>query len=412
MLCRYNDVSMIVLKNGELVVLSNTINLKETIAVRRFSIEDQMAFSKFSGDINPIHVDPVAARRTLGGQCIVHGMHILVWALDELSESHRVTAKSLRARFIKPVFIDEVVSCQWDASSRKLNINANETLRAVIDVQIGESMCFELSESVVVKSSRGKPNQPTFFKCSTLKRQRFYIYGTPTLASTMFPSLCKAYGLLVVSEIGALSQLVGMECPGLHSLFTSLDLNLCARRSNAEFNVVKSDDRIGFLRIAVTGLSINVELDAIYRPIPVKNSHISELSLLVNQNEFVNVRALIVGGSRGLGEVVAKLISAGGGESTITYNVGQLEAELISEEILSWGGRCKIVQKSVGASQTKLENITDINQLYYFATPKIVGTQNILESEKLYSKYQKFYVENFELLAEEVRGGGALKSVF
>lgn len=393
------------------MISDNTGNTEGIIATRYFSIEDQMAFAEFSGDINPIHVDPVAARRTLDGQCIVHGMYSLLWALDELAAQSSVTVVSLSARFVRPIFIGEVVSCRWNLSSRKLIISANETLRATIDVQIGKSTRYDLSE-VVIKSSRTKPNEPTFLKCSSLKRQPFYIYGAPALSVTMFPWFCKAYGLLVASEVGAVSQLVGMECPGLHSLFTSINLKLCRRRSNAEFNVVKSDDRIGLLRVAVSGRSINVELDAIYRPIPVKNSHISELSLLVKKNEFANVNALIIGGSRGLGEVVAKLISSGGGESTITYNVGRSEAEVIAEEILSWGGRCKIFQKSVGVSQATLENIADINQLYYFATPKIVGTLNIRESEKLYSKYKQFYVENFELLAEEVRGNGALQSVF
>ena len=52
------------------------------ISKKRFLLNDQVAFAHFSGDTTPIHVDKIAARRTLNGQCIVHSMHCLLWALD------------------------------------------------------------------------------------------------------------------------------------------------------------------------------------------------------------------------------------------------------------------------------------------------------------------------------------------
>ena len=41
---------------------------------RRFSIADQRRFADLSGDSNPMHMDPVAARRLLSGQLVVHGV--------------------------------------------------------------------------------------------------------------------------------------------------------------------------------------------------------------------------------------------------------------------------------------------------------------------------------------------------
>ena len=57
---------------------------KILVASRTFTLEDQNTFAKFSGDFNPIHVDPIFARRTISGQCVVHGIHGLMWALDSL----------------------------------------------------------------------------------------------------------------------------------------------------------------------------------------------------------------------------------------------------------------------------------------------------------------------------------------
>jgi hypothetical protein len=49
---------------------------------RTFTLQDQIAFAKFSGDYNPLHIDPVAARRLMFGAPVVHGIHSLLWALE------------------------------------------------------------------------------------------------------------------------------------------------------------------------------------------------------------------------------------------------------------------------------------------------------------------------------------------
>ena len=45
--------------------------------VRTFTPADVEAFAAASGDWNPAHVDPLAARRLIAGGPIVHGMHAL-----------------------------------------------------------------------------------------------------------------------------------------------------------------------------------------------------------------------------------------------------------------------------------------------------------------------------------------------
>ena len=65
--------------------MTNTRPTPESaLGQRRFGIADQRRFADLSGDCNPMHMDPVAARRLLSGQLVVHGVHTLLAALEML----------------------------------------------------------------------------------------------------------------------------------------------------------------------------------------------------------------------------------------------------------------------------------------------------------------------------------------
>ena len=44
--------------------------------VKKIADTDVMEFSRLSGDVNPLHVDPSYASQTEFGRCLVHGMFI------------------------------------------------------------------------------------------------------------------------------------------------------------------------------------------------------------------------------------------------------------------------------------------------------------------------------------------------
>ena len=77
---------------------------------RSFSPDDQIAFAKLSGDYNPVHLDPVRARRTRFGYPVVHGIHVLLWALDTLvSQKSDLQLVSLKFFFNQALEVGEVV---------------------------------------------------------------------------------------------------------------------------------------------------------------------------------------------------------------------------------------------------------------------------------------------------------------
>jgi len=74
---------------------------------------------------------------------------------------------------------------------------------------------------------------------------------------------------------------------------------------------------------------------------------IFSMATRVSRHEFAGQRALIVGGSRGLGEPHAKIIAAGGGHTIITYSVGKEDAERVAAEIEGFGATCDVLQYDV-----------------------------------------------------------------
>src|SRR5260370_22152410 len=60
------------------------------VTSRIFSATDQKRFAGCSGDVNPIHMDPIAARRTQAGVCVVHGVHMALWAIDALTKIGKI----------------------------------------------------------------------------------------------------------------------------------------------------------------------------------------------------------------------------------------------------------------------------------------------------------------------------------
>jgi hypothetical protein len=202
-----------------------------------------------------------------------------------------------------------------------------------------------------------------------------------------------------VKALLATSQIVGMACPGLHSLFAGLELS-CDPEGDREgvlaYAVRKVDARFRSLRIAVSGSGIAGRLDAFARPAPPSQATMDEISSRVAGTPFAGQKSLIVGGSRGLGEVTAKIVAAGGGHAVITYHESRHDAERVASEIVGAGGRCEILRYDAASpANEQLRNSAAIDCCYYFATPRIFQRKSALfEPEKLRT-FLGFYADGF-----------------
>jgi acyl dehydratase len=380
-----------------------------SIASRVVSHESQEAFATLSGDRNPMHMDKVAARRTQAGSPVVHGVHSLLWALETLAaQGHPLSSLShLKVRLSKWVYLGDEsvlsVSLGGKATSEliKIEVLGMTVLSAefIYGAETDSPAKGNLSESPAVPLAGAL--DLSFAELQDRTGDAFT--AAEKDSQTLFPNLSSTIGATAVSEIAACSYIVGMEAPGLHSMFSKLDLSLtkskepCLPRAALHYQVAQVDERFRKARISVAGRSIAGHLDVFIRVPPVQQATMETISANIDPLEFDGMHALILGGSRGLGEVTAKLIAAGGGSSTITYAVGKAEADRVADQILAWGGDINTLPYDVRlAPQSQLPaGDKPFTHLFYFATNPIFRPKADLVSPPLLAEFTLFYLQGF-----------------
>jgi NAD(P)-dependent dehydrogenase (short-subunit alcohol dehydrogenase family) len=165
-----------------------------------------------------------------------------------------------------------------------------------------------------------------------------------------------------------------MHCPGLCSVFGGLHLREHERsRSGLAFEVADAKLKYSIVNLRVEGPQLSGTLETFYRPRPTAIST-TAIAGMVRQDEFVHQRALVVGGSRGLGEAFAKSIACGGGQVCLTYHRGAEDAERVVREIRGAGGAATAIALDALEPRTLRERwplSEPPTHVYFLATPKI-----------------------------------------
>ncbi|MBS0331333.1 MAG: SDR family NAD(P)-dependent oxidoreductase, partial [Proteobacteria bacterium] len=135
---------------------------------------------------------------------------------------------------------------------------------------------------------------------------------------------------------------------------------------------------------------------------PVAQPTVDEIARLVAKDSFRGAVCLVVGGSRGLGEVTAKACAAGGARVLITYAAGQAEAQAVADEIRAFGGVCDLAALDVrGDIASQLSALpARPTHLYYYATGPIAQRRSRLFSAEVLDDFLQFYATAFEQICE------------
>ncbi|SHL50210.1 MaoC like domain-containing protein [Bradyrhizobium lablabi] len=373
----------------------------EQLASRIFNLDDQIAFARLSSDWNPMHLDQAFARRTQVGAPVVHGIHNLAWASDAVLRCYLLRVANIRARFLQPLYLDERVSIRiQDRTDRQIEFEIVAANTVIALVKLSSKPGKFAAESVQPgESAPARLSEPADLRFEQLTGRTGAVAIGDGDARSSFPALTESIGLPAVEALLATSYIVGMACPGLHSLFAGLDVN-CAPADGAKgalaYAVTKVDARFRSLQINVSGAGLAGRLDAFARPAPPSQPGMAEISRRVAGRPFAAQRSLIVGGSRGLGEVTAKIVAAGGGYPLITYMESKDAAERVAADIRGAGAQCEILRyDALSPAAEQLQKLGVVDCCYYFATPKIFQRKSALyEPEKLRA-FLRVYADGF-----------------
>ena len=391
---------------------------------RRFQPTDQALFAHLSGDTNPMHMDALAARRTQAGAPVVHGIHAVLWALDSLARSTDLSGLShITVALNRFILLDRPIA---------LRVTSHTTEAIAADI---------LSEDIAMLSLRLKCTQrgggeaqdafltlpPADLRCAetepeALRGKEAWLDPAPGASgmADAFPDLTRAIGAARVTGLALLSTLVGMACPGLHSIFTAFQaelLDTVPARAGIGFRVTLADPRFRIARMAVAGNGLRATVSALVRMPPAELPGMAALTGLVAPGTFAGQRVLIAGASRGLGALSARLIASGGGGVILTHARGAADAAAVAADIRAHrsDAACDVLPLDVTRDLTDQLAALEgpITALLYYPTPHIRRQKAAVFVPALHEEFLRYYVHGFAALTASLlaRGGEAKLAV-
>ena len=395
--------------------MASAVPRMTTIGERTFTGDDINRFAALTLDTNPIHMDPRVAQRSFAGARVVHGMYVALTALQYFVSGvvPSIPFSRVRCEFRQPVLIDEIVRFEYRQRSDggvRLSALVDDLPCAELrlDNQGGLEPASRIPKPSPVDERLNAVRQPLDLDPRELTAFAGAISNAPAAAVTeMFPDLCAAIGSTCVSALARLSYIVGMLCPGLYSVFASLDVTLVRHHhaaGSSTVTVTSVDERFRLVQMSITGDVVGT-LSAFQRLPPFRQPASESLGRQVSPDEFAGVRALVIGGSRGLGELTAKLLCAGGAAVYLTYARGLRDALRVSEEINRANrGVGTPVELDILAplSSETLRLLADVDLVFYFPTPLISRKKSKAFSPSILQDFLRFYVERFYTLCEAV----------
>jgi acyl dehydratase len=382
------------------------------LASRTFTEADQIGFAAVSGDRNPMHLDALLARRTQAGVPVVHGVHLLLWGLDALAraENELPPMGRLKAHFKHFAAVDERVDVSATRTETNVILRFTAAGMTIAQLVVDFGAAFQAAEALSGEPvpAPAEARDLSFEATTTGMSGRLAFASPPDAIAAMFPAASSWLGSRRVAALAATTLLVGMVCPGLHSIYAGFTVEACDEASVEDrlgFRVTATDPRVRSVHMAVSGGGLAGSVQSYARMPPTPQASMRDLADLVELDEFKGATALIIGGSRGLGEVTAKLLAAGGARVAISYRVGGAEAEAVAQEIRSSGGVCEMLAYDASLpAEPQLAGLAAApTHAYYFATPKIFGAQSALFARARLDAFLSVYVDGFLDLAEALR---------
>lgn len=396
-----------------------------------FSMEQQAEFAHLSGDFNPIHMNEDFARRTFYGSPLVHGVNVLLRGMElacsGMIPSFRLLA--LDARFVSPVYVNNSVRYEFSDDSVAGRCKIKGFVGKGTEV-LAANFTYQATAPESCDGADGCEQAFTGRElCANLSMQEFEqatgvdrVVFDATAFCGLFPELFVRSRCLQMALILQTTRVVGMMSPGCNSLYSGCKFTFSPLASVTPvscYKTVRFRDILSFGTVEILNGDNRAEADVFYRPSPAVQPTYEQLARRISPKYEGGGKALVVGGSRGIGEVCAKLLALRGVDVRLTYYREKEGAQAVCQQINAGGGKASCMQfDSTGGDEGGYADIADWAvggfELYYFATPSIFGARvdsaGSVFNYELFCKFNEYYIKGLLNIVE--RFGGLLRGIF
>lgn len=378
------------------------------------SSERQLAFAALSGDHNPMHVDVEQARRSQFGGCVVHGVHLVLAALAASGRTVRSGIASLQTQFRSAVMVGDEVSfhsVQLDDATTQIAVRIDDTTRATVTVTWRDA------DPACVPPAAHRARDCESWTLGEVRG----VSGAEPLAidvaafEALFPGVASWLDLSDAAMLLATTRIVGMRCPGQWALFRQLRWRRESQGSadtQVTFEALRIDERFSMVEVGMTCGPVRVLAEVIVRDAPPAQLSMAAIRNAVSPDAFASTRALVVGGSRGLGELVAKLFVAGGGQVLLSYRTGLADAERVVAELGEGSGLVYADTDHLSDSFVDAVAAFRPNHVSFMATPPIVRQAAGSFNPATYRRFSEVYAFGLSSVLSEAQRAGSLRTVF
>lgn len=359
----------------------------------KFSIKKQLDFLKISGDLNEIHIPNKRI-------AVAHGINLLLQIMEILSKKKNINLSNMcliDISFIKPIIVPSNLKfiCLIQNKTVECSVFSSKILKARLSFLSSNNIIENLEKKIKFKKKDNIPSSNNIFKKKN-KYQTNLIEVNKKLIKKEYPALLSLIGKERIISIINLSYFVGMIYPGKNSLLSSTQIQINNLDKNKiMFNLNKFDERINLSNILATAPGINATINTFGKNKEITQPNLKNIKFNY-KNKIANhslQNALIIGGSRGLGELTAKILSLGKANLTLTYKKNFLKAKSIKKELHKKKANCKIKKIDVlnDVELKKIKNLKNINSIYYFPTPNIINLKKKTFDKNLLNNFSNYF---------------------
>ena len=283
------------------------------------------AYAEYTGDRNGLHVNDAYARHYLNGRRVCHGTLLTSLALSDLPElCAGATVEELKVDFEGPVCIGDTIDAKVlrDAGNIHIALQNQYGARCLkLDLKIGGPAKGDLRVARAgEEGGQGRlahPTKKTFAELSPdVGRQGALAYSDAEAGIPQIAALQSGQpGLMRL--LARLTYAVGMVSPGAQSLFSGFRLNRAAGyEPRFTYALVSARENLHLCSYKGRYLDFEFTYSAFVRT--DHEAYALDRTVAPMSDAYRGVRAIVIGGSGGIGARVAEEVVRSGGAALVT----------------------------------------------------------------------------------------------